>query len=147
MSEFPHLLNPDTLGGKLPTRALGRAIGRTLLAPDLEREAARVAAQDLVMPHLGVLVQARRRTTPKRLAARRSSPTVVIENIGRTLEGIRKQKYAAGKVRNVLVMIDEDLSLTRADKLKLSDVRILRVPRETNHAQALNQGVYELGQD
>jgi hypothetical protein len=140
LEKFPHLLDPNALGGRLPTHRLGRAIGHALFAPDLERSAAEVAAiKNLRMPDLGVVVQARMRRHPRNLANRRSSPSALVENIEYTLDGIRDQEYA--NLKGVVVVLDESTHLTQTDRKRLSDTHLVRVPHEFNHAKAMNKGV------
>ena len=142
--EYPHVLDPETLVGNLGLPGLGRRIGRTTLAATLDKSC-RDLRRVLVEPEqdVSVIIQARRRPYPKSLAAKRGNPQRVMAGFMHTIDGIDRQDYPRERIKEIIVLGDEDLTLPTevVERFPSTDVRLLSVERGVNHAQALNQGV------
>lgn len=141
---YDNLLDAEHLAGRLSTRT------NTHFADLLQRHAGAMAKENIFMPPLAVLLQARERPYP-RFVARDRGWNDIFHQILYTLGGVRRQQYTGPC--EAVVMIDAGHQITAKQDLALSklaepeleghlpiNVRLLEVDRAKTHAEALNIG-------
>lgn len=139
LENHPRLLDPDTIGG---TTWFLRTLGEKKILPHVQSAAEQLDRGAIRMPDVNVVVQALPPLGPRRLARQRQHPEMVLRGIERTLNGIARQTYREGGVKNVVVLVDDTMpiALSRYDQLS-EQATLVSLPDSVNRAQALNIGV------
>lgn len=144
---YSELLHPEDIRGRLIAPGLARAVGSLLFARPIHKRADDIGRMAVPQPPMGVIIQARLHPFPEsvgRMRAERGMPQVVRQVAG-LLDDVRRQEYREGNVQTPIILMDEEPDLTARQKKAIeADARIVKVPRNTSHARALNMGVGSL---